>query len=154
MLFTAAMLRSLEPDVAEKLCSEGLRFPPTRAALVKQILALAPRIASSVEKGLSNSQLYEALSEAPVEALVFAVALRPELEFKEVLAHYLQNLRHVKLQVSGGDFVSMGYKPGPALGAALRDALHQKLEGRLKGRKEEMEYVLKKLSEAEVQVAD
>jgi len=154
MLFTAAMLRSVEPDAAEKLCSAGLRFPPTRAALVKQILALAPQIASSVEKGLSNSQLYEALSEAPVEALVFATAIRLEPEFKEVLAHYLKNLRHVKLQVSGGDFVSMGYKPGPALGAALRDALHQKLDGRLKGRKEEVEYVLRKLSEVEVQVAD
>ena len=67
---------------------------------------------------------------APVEAV--ALAGGPNA------ARWIDELRHVRLEIDGDDLLAAGLEPGPQVGAALQRALEAKLEGRAPGRHEEI----------------
>jgi tRNA nucleotidyltransferase (CCA-adding enzyme) len=51
--------------------------------------------------------------------------------------HWLQQLRHVKLDIGGDDLLAAGLN-GPAIGVALQAALDARLDGRAPGREEQL----------------
>jgi len=152
VVFLSALLFPLGPAAAREVCADRLRLSPPRCELVGEIVGAAPGLARDVA-GLANAELYERLHDQRVEAIVLAVALRPDDSVREAFARYLRNLRHVKLSVRGDDLIAMGYKPGPAFGAAFREALLRKVSGELHGRSDEIAFILRRLSELEVRVA-
>lgn len=67
---------------------------------------------------------------APVEAVALAGG--------ENAALWLEELRHLELEIGGDDLIAAGLEPGPQVGAALERALEAKAEGRCSGREEEL----------------
>jgi tRNA nucleotidyltransferase (CCA-adding enzyme) len=80
------------------------------------------------------SEIAAAVGRAGPEQVALAGALGPA----EAARRWLAQLRHVKLQIDGGDLLTAGVAAGPAVGAGLRGALAAKLDGRVDGREQEL----------------
>jgi tRNA nucleotidyltransferase (CCA-adding enzyme) len=107
---------------------------PRERALLAAALGPAGR-----EEGLARqaperpSQAVElARSRDPVE-LVLARGLGAEW-----LDRYMDEWRHVGLEIDGGDLMRAGVAQGPAVGRGLAAALRRKLDGEISGRDEEL----------------
>ncbi|MGA2470359.1 MAG: hypothetical protein ABSG64_06680 [Solirubrobacteraceae bacterium] len=92
----------------------------------------APQIAAAMARAGSASELYDALRNVPVEAVAVAGALGP----REDARRWLEELRHVRLEIDGDDLIAAGIPAGPELGARLARALRRKLDGELGGGRE------------------
>lgn len=94
--------------------------------------ALAERMARSVRR----SELYAALAGRDPEevALAGALVVMPEGRSPADQARlWFEDLRHVRLQITGEDLLDAGVAPGPEIGVRLQAALVSKLDGRLAG---------------------
>jgi len=60
----------------------------------------------------------------------------------EWLDRYAEELRHVRLEISGDDLLAEGIPEGPEIGRGLLAALSGKLDGELSGRDEELRIAL------------
>ncbi len=73
------------------------------------------------------SLLHATLARQPVEAVALAGALGPA----GPAGSWLDELRHVALEIDGGDLIAAGIAPGPELGRRLEQTLARKLDGDL-----------------------
>jgi hypothetical protein len=71
--------------------------------------------------------------------LALALAMRAPAE---PVLRYMGELRHVGLEIDGGDLVAAGVPESQAIGQALQETLRRKLDGELAGRAEELETAL------------
>jgi tRNA nucleotidyltransferase (CCA-adding enzyme) len=69
-----------------------------------------------------------------VEEVALVGALGPEAQVRR----WLDELRHVRLEIDGADLLAAGIPEGPALGYGLLRALAAKLEGQARTREEEL----------------
>jgi tRNA nucleotidyltransferase (CCA-adding enzyme) len=91
-----------------------------------------PGLVGALQKAPSRSRQREALRGAPLEALALAGALASrEGAQHAVLAarSWLEELRHVRLAVTGDDLLAAGIAPGPEIGRLLERLLDLRLEG-------------------------
>jgi tRNA nucleotidyltransferase (CCA-adding enzyme) len=51
---------------------------------------------------------------------------------------YIDELRHVRLEIGGDDLLAAGIPEGPEIGERLQRALDRKLDGEVSGRAEEL----------------
>ncbi len=94
----------------------------------------AERTASALRGADSASEIAAVLDGAPVELAALAGALGPADQARR----WIEELRHVRLQIDGGDLIAAGIPEGPAIGRALRAARAAKLDGRATTRDEEL----------------
>jgi tRNA nucleotidyltransferase (CCA-adding enzyme) len=131
LLVLAAALR--DPDDERALAD--LEFSAPERAIVRAC-ARAPALEETV---LAPSQLARALRGVPVEA----VALAGARGAPQPARRWLQELRHVGLQISGDDLRSAGIAEGPDLGRRLQAVLDLRLDGALaEGRDAELRAAL------------
>ena len=78
----------------------------------------------------TNAQIARAARGAPVEAVALAGG--------ENARRWLDELRHVRLQITGDDLLAAGIPEGPEIGARLQRALDRKLDGEVSGREPEL----------------
>jgi tRNA nucleotidyltransferase (CCA-adding enzyme) len=78
---------------------------------------------------LTPSRLWRAWHGAAVEVVAAAGARGGEQAARE----WLDELRHVRLEIGGEDLLAAGLEEGPAVGRALERALEAKLDGELSG---------------------
>ncbi len=86
--------------------------------------ALAVRAGHHRPDGSQASQIADAFRGLPVEAL----ALAPE-EDRAAVRRWLDELRDVRLEISGDDLLAAGVPRGPEVGARLRSTLAAVLDG-------------------------
>lgn len=141
------------PDLlALALASTGIDAPPLRALLHRLAFQAAEREAI-VAAATRARELGRALARAkrPSEIAAAAAGAAPELVAMAGAAvpgargaafDWLTRLRHVRLQIDGGDLLRAGIPEGPAIGAGLRAALAAKLDGRAAGREAELREAL------------
>lgn len=67
------------------------------------------------------------LREVPVEAIALAGAAGAE----EPVRRWLEELRHVRLAISGDDLIAAGVPRGPEIGRRLAAALDRRLDGEI-----------------------
>ncbi len=82
----------------------------------------------------SPAQIARAARGAPLEAVALAGG--------DNARRWLEELRHIELEITGADLLAAGVPEGPGLGLALARALDAKLDGRAQGRAEELEAAL------------
>jgi tRNA nucleotidyltransferase (CCA-adding enzyme) len=75
----------------------------------------------------------------PAELVALAGALGAEAPARR----WLDELRHVRLEIDGDDLLAAGLEPGPAVGAGLAAARAAKLDGRVSGREAELAEALR-----------
>ncbi|MFP5361819.1 MAG: CCA tRNA nucleotidyltransferase [Thermoleophilia bacterium] len=130
LLVLAAALA--EPDDA---ALEGLEFTASERAIVRAC-ARAPALA---DEPRAPSQLARELRDLPIEA----VALAGARGAPEPARRWLDELRHVGLQITGDDLLAAGLREGPELGRRLRAVLELRLDGALgEGRDAELQAAL------------
>jgi len=96
-------------------------------------------LAAALQSARRPSEIATAVGDAGPEQVALAGALGPADQARD----WLERLRHVRLEIDGGDLLSAGVPEGPAVGAALRAALLAKLDGRAAGRDLELAQALR-----------
>lgn len=79
--------------------------------------------ASPLHHAATPSEIHRAAAGAPVELVALAGG--------ENARRWIDELRHVGLEIGGHDLLATGIPAGPGIGAGLRRALQAKLDGRL-----------------------
>jgi tRNA nucleotidyltransferase (CCA-adding enzyme) len=105
------------------------------------IVATAARgeeVADALAGARRPSQLAESAAGLPPELVALAGALGPG----DVARSWLQQLRHVRLEITGSDLLDAGVQEGPAVGRGLAAALAAKLDGDIHGRDAELAVAL------------
>jgi tRNA nucleotidyltransferase (CCA-adding enzyme) len=76
------------------------------------------------------SEIARAARGAPLEAVALAGG--------ENARRWIEDLRHVRLEITGADLLAAGVPQGPEVGERLRRALDRKLDGEIAGRDAEL----------------
>jgi tRNA nucleotidyltransferase (CCA-adding enzyme) len=98
----------------------------------RDLVAAASRFVTGapLRAARTNAEIARAARGAPVEAVALVGG--------ENARRWLDDLRHVRLEIDGRDLLAAGIPEGPEIGARLQRALDRKLDGEIAGRKAEL----------------
>ena len=120
----------LEVPPAELLARlDTLAFPASERGPLAAAAAHAKALAEALSGADRPSGVWLLLRREPVESVALAGALGPEAAARR----WLQELRHVRLQIGGTDLLAEGLE-GPRIGRALDAAMAAALDGGAPGR--------------------
>ena len=139
LVLAAAALDVDSAQLARSL--EALAFAAAPRDAILAAVSHAPALAAQLSATQRSSEIAEAAAAAPAELVALAGALGDAGGRAAQL--WLEELRHVRLEISGDDLVAAGGTPGPAIGAGLRAALSARLDGRASGRDEQLAEALR-----------
>lgn len=137
LLCLAACCRRFDPDELQRWLDDLAFTAADRRRVVATALGAAP-LARALGAAAEPSAIAAAARAAPLEAVALAGALGAE----EAARHWLEELRHVRLEIDGRDLAGAGVSEGPAVGRALQAALDAKLDGRAEDRDAELRVAL------------
>jgi tRNA nucleotidyltransferase (CCA-adding enzyme) len=124
------------PELAYLLHTLAFEAPDRHAILAAA--TKAPGLAAELGRARRPSEIADAVADGGPELVALAGALGAERQARD----WLQELRHVRLEIGGNDMIDAGVGEGPAIGAGLRAALSAKLDGRVSGREAELREAL------------
>lgn len=130
-------------------------LPEGRLPLVLDRLHLSNDQKASVQKGieipqsfpdkiglLKKSEIYHLLNGKPPEALAIAACLAPGgTSLRRMIRVYLEELQDIRVELSGGDLLKLGFKEGPEIGRTLGKVLDAKLDGLVNTKDDEIKFV-------------
>jgi tRNA nucleotidyltransferase (CCA-adding enzyme) len=134
------------PDLLLAVASLGVRAPRLSAMLDRlafpaarrdRILAAAkgtPGLLARLRSANRPSEIAAAVGSAPPEAVAIAGAMGAEAASRR----WLEDLRHVRLEIDGDDLLAAGVEAGPAVGVGLAVARAAKLDGHADGREAQL----------------
>jgi tRNA nucleotidyltransferase (CCA-adding enzyme) len=135
LVVLAAACRAVDPEALAAWLDE-LEFPAgERDAVVAAALGAAPLGRRLVAASRPSEIAGAARGHSP-EAVALAAAVVPEAV--DPAGRWLDGLRHVTLEIDGGDVLAAGVPEGPEIGDALARALARKLDGEVAGREGEL----------------
>jgi len=114
----------------------------TRAAVREAALgcfALAPALLGRSPAPPSLLRAVFAGTRPELVAMTGALAGRASSDAAADARRWLSELRHVRLEIDGGDLLASGVRQGPEIGERLERALDRKLDGELDGKGREAE---------------
>ncbi|HWF26121.1 MAG TPA: hypothetical protein VG275_11770 [Solirubrobacteraceae bacterium] len=118
---------------------DELAFDADSRDRILAITSGAEAMAKALAAAGRPSEIAAAVGGGGVELTAVAGALGPEDQARE----WLERLRHVRLEIDGGDLIAAGVREGPAVGQGLRAALAAKLDGRAGGQESELAEALR-----------
>ena len=117
---------------------DRLAFPAARRERIVATATRGPELSQRLGAATAPSEIAAAVGSGPPEL----VALAGALDATAAARRWLDELRHVRLDITGDDLLAAGVEPGPALGAGLAAALAAKLDGLVGGRAGELAVAL------------
>jgi tRNA nucleotidyltransferase (CCA-adding enzyme) len=156
-LLLAALMLALvaggdgEPQTQARALLDRLEFPQSERDRALATATAVPRLLDELPRCTGPSQLYALASDVPLEGVVLAGALAQAgvlagalgAEVAGAAAHWLNEIRYVRLEISGVDLLSAGVPEGPEIGRRLQAALRARLDGQLApGREAELRAAL------------
>jgi tRNA nucleotidyltransferase (CCA-adding enzyme) len=133
----AALARRLPPDELYEWF-DRLKLRRRDADLIADAVAVAPRL-RELAAGTDEPAALRALVEPhDPDGALLALAGADEAAAAR-LRRYFEELRGVRLEISGGDLAALGVGESPRVGAILEELLRRKLNGELDGRAAEIE---------------
>jgi len=121
---------------------DEIAWPAAERDAIVEAAGTAPGLAHVLASGAEPpSRLAAAVGRSRPET----VALAGALGAPGPAARWLQQERHVGLEIDGADLLAAGAAPGPALGAALESALAARRDGTVRGREQELAAALSAL---------
>lgn len=134
LLTLAAALRRCEPDHLSSLL-QRLAFTAADRDVIHATATSAQPLAGALRGLKLPSRIAAVIGSARPEAVALAGGLGAEPQ-----AHtWLEQLRHVTLEIDGTDLRAAGVREGPALGAGLAAARAALLDGKAPGRARQLE---------------
>jgi tRNA nucleotidyltransferase (CCA-adding enzyme) len=120
---------------------DRLELPQAERDLALVTAGSLPRLVDELPRRTRPSELYALATAVPLQALALAGALDADLA--PVAQRWLQETRHVRLQITGVDLLAAGVPEGPEVGRRLQAALRARLDGELAdGREAELRCAL------------
>jgi tRNA nucleotidyltransferase (CCA-adding enzyme) len=131
LLTLAACTAGMETRALQRWLDD-MGFP----AAERDLVAAASRfvIGAPLRAARTNAEIARAARGAPVEAVALVGG--------DTARRWLEDLRHVRLEIDGRDLLAAGIPEGPEIGARLARALDRKLDGEVGGRDQELEAAL------------
>jgi len=129
----------LDPGARGELL-DRLAFPAGQRDVIMAAAERAPSLAEALAEIAAPSRIAAEVRRAPVEVVALAGALGAEPQARR----WLDELRHVRLEIDGQDLLDAGVERGPEVGAGLARALAAKLDGRAAGRAAELAEALRR----------
>lgn len=114
-------------------------FTAARRDRIAAAALRSPAVSQSLAAAGRPSEIAAAARGGPVELVSLAGALGAP----DAARRWLEQLRHVRLAITGEDLLDAGVARGPAIGAGLAGALAAKLDGRGAGRAAELAEALR-----------
>ena len=118
---------------------DRLAFPAARRDRIVAAATRAGPLARSLATARRPSEIADAVRAGPAELVALAGAMGADAPARR----WLDDLRHVRLEIDGDDLLAAGLTPGPAVGAGLAAARAAKLDGRARGRAAELAEALR-----------
>jgi tRNA nucleotidyltransferase (CCA-adding enzyme) len=119
-------------------------FPASDRDRVATAAGAVPRLIEQLPAAERPSMIRAAVQGVPLEGVALAGALGCE----EPARRWLQDTRHVHLQITGDDLVAAGIPEGPEIGRRLEAVLRLRLDGELpNGREAELRMALDQAAE-------
>jgi tRNA nucleotidyltransferase (CCA-adding enzyme) len=138
LLALALASRAVAHAALTELIDE-LSFEAVQRDAILSAAAGADGLAASLRLARRPSEIAAAVADSRPEAVALAGALGPDAQARE----WLDELRHVRLEIDGSDLLGAGIVQGPAVGAGLRAALAAELDERGLGRERQLEAALR-----------
>jgi tRNA nucleotidyltransferase (CCA-adding enzyme) len=113
---------------------DALGFTAQDRDVVVAAATEAPSAAEELRDAARPSEIAAVLGRAPVELAALAGALGAA----EPARRWIDELRHVRLEIDGDDLIAAGVPQGTSIGAGLTAALRAKLDGEASGREAEL----------------
>ena len=117
---------------------DRLAFEAPERERIAAAATRAPALAERLRAARRPSEIAAAAANAAPELVALAGAFGAAQQAKA----WLEQLRHVRLEIDGRDVVDAGVPEGPQVGRALSAALAAKLDGRAAGREAELREAL------------
>jgi tRNA nucleotidyltransferase (CCA-adding enzyme) len=90
--------------------------------------------------GKGSSATYFLLKKYGTEALLYLMLMQKDKKRAAGIKRYLDELKHIKIEITGDDLKEMGIKEGPEYSKILSAVMKAKLDGRAETREEQLEF--------------
>jgi tRNA nucleotidyltransferase (CCA-adding enzyme) len=119
---------------------DRLEFTASERERVAAAAAAVPELLERLPAVASPAQLWAVARRVPLEGVALAGALEGderserdagEPAVRRAARRWLQEVRHVRLRIDGGDLLAAGVAQGPEIGRRLEEALRRRLDGEL-----------------------
>lgn len=94
------------------------------------------------DKKLTNSRLYSFLKAFKSESVIYLGAVLGR-DYEDKIKDYFNIFRNVKLQVTGDDFIKIGFRPSRKFAEILNKLIEMKIDGAISSREEELDMARK-----------
>ncbi len=132
-----------KPETAALL--DRLEFPAAERDRVAAAAAAVPRLVEGLPRVATPSQLRDLALPVPPEGVALAGAVSEPAAL--AARRWLEEVRHVRLAITGDDLLAAGVPQGPEVGHRLEVALRMRLDGELTdGREAELAAALESQS--------
>jgi tRNA nucleotidyltransferase (CCA-adding enzyme) len=132
-----ALVRRLGPtEVLD--WAERLKLRRRDAERIADAVAVAPRVRELAGSTKEPAALWARVAPHDPDGALLALA-GSKGRARKRLIRYFEELRAVRLEISGGDLAELGLGESPRVGAVLDELLRRKLNGELDGRSAEIE---------------
>ncbi len=134
LLAIALASTGIEPAELRALLDQ-LAFEAADRDTIVAAVARAPDVALALERAERPSEIAAAVAGGSPELVALAGSGG---RARAAASEWLERLRHVRLEIDGGDLLAAGVPEGPQIGEGLRAALAAKLDGGVQGRDAEL----------------
>lgn len=135
LVYLTALLGELPlKDISRLLSSFKMKSVDTK--VIVQAAKETPRLLKTLKRDMANSRLYRLLENLSTEAIAFVYAQAGSAERDKISCYF--SLKGTKLQISGDDFIRLGYKPSEDFKKVLDRVLDAKLNGKVATKEEEL----------------
>ena len=143
VLLLAALLLPLtvradgQPQAEARSLLDRLEFPAGERDRAVAAALAAVRLLGELPECARPGDIYAAVAGAPIEGVALAGALGDgkidahDASATHAARRWLDELRHVQLQITGEDLLAAGVPQGPDVGRRLRETLLRRLDGEL-----------------------
>ena len=133
----AALARTLPPDELYDWFAR-LKIRRRDADLIADAVTVAPKLNRLLEDATEPAVVYALVAPHDPDGALFALAVATG-SARERLERYFDELRGVRLEISGADLAELGVGESPLVGAILEELLRRKLNGEVEGRAAELD---------------
>jgi tRNA nucleotidyltransferase (CCA-adding enzyme) len=125
--------------------AEGLKLRRRDAERIADAVTVAPRLRELAAATEQPADLWAKVAPHDPDGALLALA-GSKGRARKRLERYFEELRDVRLEISGGDLADLGLGESPRVGAVLEELRRRKLNGELDGRAAELEAAKELLS--------
>ncbi len=138
--FYYALLAHDMDDVGVSGFASRFNISNSKSALARQVVKVN-NLSLTWGSQTVPSEVYNSISGLMLSSVEFVAKATIDQRTSALLSHYLGHSRHVKLELSASDLVSMGVKEGPLLGQFYRQLTDAVVDGKISTKQAQVTFI-------------